>query len=278
LAQRLQFTRRMSRTKNLVAGRLATYLLAAAALPLVACMDVADADTGTADEGIAHGNQHSTYDPDRNTHAERSPEPAVQPRFHDSNGNANVHERSPDTDDGAPAGASGVTVSTDIGGHAFEIARQPRNQDEEQAEGPLPLHIAKNKLDGNIYAGDRPSSADRPVGKIGDAGFAHEILAADVKCTGKTAHIMVQLATPSGEVEIRMQPQFKVGEFGRWYQARESYLLEGLMPAPHATSFAYWAQVALDGSCEDFKAQLDQVRVTYDHEIETLDLQKPSHD
>jgi hypothetical protein len=115
----------------------------------------------------------------------------------------------------------------------------------------------------SAYAGGRDTTADSHAGHltIEDPPFGHMILSVDIKCTGTTAFIQAQTAEPTDELEVRRVPQVKVGEFGRTYQVRESYLLEPLLKAPNSNTYPWLATVALDGdTCADFRAQLEEVR------------------
>jgi hypothetical protein len=118
------------------------------------------------------------------------------------------------------------------------------------------LDVASPAVDHDKLPSTSPSTALDPS--------SHgKILSVDVKCFSKTAWLEVETAAPADELEVRRVAEAKIGEDGRWYHARESYLLEPLHPAPGATAFPAMAQVPLDGSCEDFKAQLDEVRARF---------------
>ncbi len=202
----------MSR-KHLVAGRLATYLLAALTLPVVACMD-----------GQAVGNDDGTVSDDSRVPPHPAPLPPDRTGF--------AGDR--------PASADG-------------------------ALGTNPTGVVDRTTSG--YAGDRVGGT---IATSPDPD--NRIVSVDVKCFDKSVSIQVQTTRAAAELELRTVPQYKSGEYGRVYLVRESFPLEPLLPAPSATTFPWMTTVPLDGTCDDFKAQLEEVRATNGSKIATYDV------
>jgi hypothetical protein len=112
-------------------------------------------------------------------------------------------------------------------------------------------------------APDVPSSPDVPVKPIiiRDPPLGVMIYAAQITCAGASAFVNVATATPADELELRMAPEVKTGEYGRVYEQRTSYLFEPLLRAPNAIGYPYLAIVPLGGeSCADFVDQIEGVR------------------
>lgn len=145
-----------------------------------------------------------------------------------------------------------LTGSTATGGDPLD------NGDREHpATGAAPASIATadgHSIPDRIY--------DPPLGKL--------IYAAQIQCAGDTAFVDVATAVPADELELRRAPEIKVGEFGRVYTQRTSYLFDALLKAPNAIGYPYRAMLPLDGqSCEDFTAQLQEVRGRFGEKSES---------
>ena len=121
-------------------------------------------------------------------------------------------------------------------------------------------------------APDVPSSADLPFQPIiiKDPPLGVQIYAAQITCAGASAFLNVATATPSDELELRMAPEVKTGEYGRVYEQRTSYLFEPLLRAPNAIGYPYLATVPLgDESCADFVDQIEEVRGRFGDKYES---------
>jgi hypothetical protein len=121
-------------------------------------------------------------------------------------------------------------------------------------------------------APDVPSTADLPVKPIiiRDPPLGLRIYAAQITCAGASAYLNVATATPADELELRMAPEVKTGEYGRVYEQRTSYLFDPLLRAPDAIGYPYLAIVPLgDESCADFVDQLQEVRGRFGDKYES---------
>jgi hypothetical protein len=260
----------MSR-KHLVAGRLATYLLAAAALPMVACMDAPA--TGTTEDGldtvtITNVNEATDVDgklPIGDPVGTPAPRQIGARDAYAGDRVISADSRGDASNEASDHGKMGIAAGTQ------QVTLDDRNVRE---TGPTPPSLTPQKLDPfhEQRVHDLPSSVDRGISNISEQGFPKQIVSAEVSCVGKTATVQVQVVGAPDELEVRMAPQYKVGEYGRWYEVRESFLLHALTPAPGSKTSPYWAQIAIEGPCEDWKAQVEEIRATFARQIETFNL------
>jgi hypothetical protein len=119
-----------------------------------------------------------------------------------------------------------------------------------------------------------PTSSDvapaDPRAVAGNEAAGH-LLGAKATCRDGVGTIHAYTSAPAQELELRMVPVFRAPAQpnGHWVQARESIVLNPLLHAPGSAPYYWTADVALgDTTCDDWKAQLEEVRARFDHRFE----------
>lgn len=132
------------------------------------------------------------------------------------------------------------------------------------------LHPATGAAPDSIATADAHSIPDR----IYDPPLGVLIYAVDVKCSGHTAFVNVATGAPADELELRAFPEWHMTEYDRVYLQRTSYEFEPLLRAPNAISYPYLATIGLgDSTCDDFIAQLQEVRGRFGEKYESHAMQ-----
>ena len=100
------------------------------------------------------------------------------------------------------------------------------------------------------------------------------VVAIDVRCADRWARVAIQTARPADDddIEVRRALEMTPGPGGRWYPVRTVYPAEPMAHAPGAATFAYSADIPLDGTCDDLVSQLESVRATIDGNVATVRL------
>lgn len=126
---------------------------------------------------------------------------------------------------------------------------------------------------GSIAIQARSAHIDDGHMVITDPAFGKYLLVVDVVCgDAGWARVNVEASTPADEIEVRGELEYKPGPNGRWYPMRVSYPAEPLLRAPGTRTYPYAADVPMDGTCDDLKAQLRDVRGTFDGKNALFDL------
>ncbi len=126
---------------------------------------------------------------------------------------------------------------------------------------------------GTIYpAGDNPiADVDQRALAGDETPTLGHLVGAKVSCRDGLGVVAAYTTAPAQELELRMAPVFRApttnnGHFG---QVRESILLEPALHAPSSQTYYWTAEVALgDQTCEDWKAQIEEIRARFDQRFE----------
>lgn len=98
------------------------------------------------------------------------------------------------------------------------------------------------------------------------------LVGAEASCQDGVAHMTAYTSAPPNELELRMAAVFRAPATpnGRWIQARESFELAPMIHAPSSPTYVWTADIALDAdtTCDDWKAQLEEVRARFGRRIE----------
>ncbi|MCE9576706.1 MAG: hypothetical protein K8W52_26405 [Deltaproteobacteria bacterium] len=127
-------------------------------------------------------------------------------------------------------------------------------------------------LDNNPVTEAVATDVDQRAQVTDEGPAVGHLVGAEASCANGVARMVAYTSAPGEEVELRMAAVFRAPATpnGRWIQARESFELAPMVHAPASPTYVWMADIALDAdtTCDDWKAQLEEVRARFDRRIE----------